>query len=319
MLSYSEINEILKNFDTTSYNRLQIGRNKPLVISIYSYLSSLNVSKEVLDILISNIAYLDENKVNIPLYLDILSKSLGFINDYSLKEVLDIVMDVHHIYYRECLDISLEDYLHDVNDNVLRKLYLDRNGKYLDKNFSSDSCFRYISDLKLVAAMVLDLKEYREFLGYIDEFTKYQGSYSPFKLFRFYVKLRKKLKGVTCLFWDIVYGNEYLLSLYKSNIKVSEIYKENVYNIGYKNKKISDNIQLDLFTYNDSSSYIKVNNDFKCFQICTLYNSKELLNFKQEKDLVDYYNELMSKNRKDVIVLPKLKSEVRAKYIYDVN
>ena len=47
MMTYKEINEFLMSFNTTSYNRSQIGNNKQIIISIYEFLNKLNLSKEI--------------------------------------------------------------------------------------------------------------------------------------------------------------------------------------------------------------------------------------------------------------------------------
>lgn len=318
MLSYLEINEILKKFDANLYNKFQVGSDKKLILSIYEFLNHLNLSKEIIEPLMKHIAYLNIKEIDLVFYLEILSKSLGFINKYSLKEVLDTLKLVHDVYKREN-SFSLEEYLHEIPENRMRRLFLDRNGKYLEKYFNNE-CLVFISDLKLSAAITLGQKEYNEFICYIDDFKKYQGTYSPFKLFRTYFKVRRKLSRESCLFWDIIYGIEYILSLYKSNIDLKEIYKENVFiKEDYRRKANNKIVQLDLFTYQDTDSYLRVNEDIKGFQLCTLYNSKEVPSFKQETELIEYYNKLIKKGKKNVIVLPKLKNQVRTSYHLEIN
>ena len=69
MMSYQEINEFLTSFNINSYNRTQIGNSKQLIITIYEFLSKLNLSKSNIDTIISNIAYLNKETTNIALYL----------------------------------------------------------------------------------------------------------------------------------------------------------------------------------------------------------------------------------------------------------
>ena len=69
MMTYESINKFLSHFNTNSYNRSQIGNNKHLIITVYEYLIKLNVSKETAETLISNIAYLSKDHLNISLYL----------------------------------------------------------------------------------------------------------------------------------------------------------------------------------------------------------------------------------------------------------
>ena len=58
------------------------------------------------------------------------------------------------------------------------------------KNFESELALSYISDLKLASAIALEQKEYKEFIGYIDNFEIYQDSYSPLLVFKTYNKIR---------------------------------------------------------------------------------------------------------------------------------
>ena len=323
MMTYKEINEFLMSFNTTSYNRSQIGNSKQIIISIYEFLNKLNISKENIDIIISNIAYLNKDNTNIALYLELLSKSIGFATQYDLREVIKVVKEIHDIYFKSSANILLEEYLHDTNDNRIRKLFLNRNNKYLIKNFESDTALSYISDLKLATAIVLEQKEYKEFINYIDNFENYQDSYSPLLVFKTYRKIRKQLKEDKRLFWDILFGNEYIVALNKHSMPINEIFKKNIYNNYKRNKKVDSEqltVQLDLFSYLEESTredIINVNEDLNSFQLCTIYNSSDLPNYEEEKDLIMYYEKLL--NNKDMIVLPKLKNQVVASYQYELN
>ena len=322
MMTYKEINEFLKSFNTTSYNRSQIGNSKQLIISVYEYLNKLNISKENIDIIITNIAYLNKDDINIALYLELLSKSIGFATSYDLREVIKVVKEIHDVYYPESADILLEEYLHDTNDSRIKKLFLDRNNKYVVKNFKSDEVLVHISELKLAAAISLDQKQYKEFIGYIDNFEAYQDSYSPLLVFKTYNVVRENLKEEKRLFWDIYFGNEYTVALTKHNMPINEIFKKNLFN-NRKSKSTSKQIsvQLDLFSYLEESDnneeVININEDIKSFQLCTIYNSNDLPEFNKEKDLILYYEKLLSS--KDMIILPKLKNQKVVSYQYELN
>ena len=100
MMSYQEISEFLTSFNINSYNRTQIGNSKQYIITIYEYLKKLNINATNINLIMSNIAYLNKETTNIALYLELLSKSLGFAHNYDLKEVLKTVKEIHDIYYK---------------------------------------------------------------------------------------------------------------------------------------------------------------------------------------------------------------------------
>ena len=317
MMTYKDINAFLSHFNTNSYNRSQIGNDKQIIIALYEFLQKLNISKETIEILISNIAYLRKDHLNIPLYLELLSKSLGYINDYELEDVIKVTKDIHDIYYDSVEKISLEEYLHDTSDTRISKLFLNRNNKYIEKFFTSDESYEYLAELKLIAAIHLNKNDYKEFIGYLEDFSKYQKEYSPLLVFKKYNELRKYLKPITKLFFDILYGNEYLVGLNKNSIQIDEIYKKNIFTEKKQPVRVIEPVQLDLFSYNELDNTPAVKEDIKCFQICSIYNAAELPDFQEEKDLLLYYNHLL--NNKEMIILPKLKNQSNAKYIYEIN
>lgn len=320
MMTYQEINEFLTSFNINSYNRTQIGNSKQLIITIYEFLSKLNLKTSNIDTIISNIAYLNKDNTNIALYLELLSKSLGFAHSYDLKEVLKTVKEIHDIYYKSSSLIPLEEYIHDTTDDRIKKLFLNRNSKYLMKNFESPEALRAVGDLKFASAIALDSKEYKEFLSYIDEFEKFQDFYSPLLIFKTYNKVRKELKNDKRLFWDILFGNEYIVALTKHSMPTKDIFKKNLYS-NYKKKNTSKQIavQLDLFSYleEDEEDTTYITEDINTFQLCTIYNSNELPDFEEEKDLLLYYMNLIK--GKETIVLPKLKSNRVSSYQYNLN
>ncbi len=319
MMTYKEINEFLASFKSDSYNRKQIGNNKQLIISVYEYLNKLGLSKETTEIIISNIAYLNKDSINISLYLELLSKTLGFLKTYELKDIINIVREIHDIYNKSSANIPLEEYLHDTQDTRIRKLFLNRNNKYILKNFNTSSSINYVCDLKLAAAISLSKKDYNEFITYIDEYEKFQDSYSPLINFKTYNKIREHLKDNTLLFWDTLFGNEYVVALTKNNIELKEIYKANIYSqYSCKEAEREQSIQLDLFSYQETEEKIDlISEDIKAFQLCTIYNSTNLPEFNEEKDLLFYYKGLL--NKKDAITLPKLKTQKSNAFLYDMN
>ena len=162
MKSILEINEFLKHFNYNSYNREQIGYDKKNILTIYEFLKKLNIPEELIVSLINNIAYFKVRDLNIPLFLEILSRSISFLNLYDLSELIKVVKEVHDVYYDNARQIPLEEYLHDTEETRLEKLFLDRNNKYLIKVFNNE---QYINELKFASALALDNKEYKEFLS----------------------------------------------------------------------------------------------------------------------------------------------------------
>lgn len=319
-MTYKETNEFLESFKSDLYNKLQIGSNKQTISSIYEFLDKLGISKDNIEKLIKNIAYLNQNHINLPLYLELLSKSLGYITEYALKDIINVTKEIHDIYYHHSPKITLEDYLHDFSGARLKKIFLNRNNKYINKNFEAPEMIDYVSDLKLAAAIALDSKNYKFFINYIDNFEDYKASYSPILMFKQYFKVRKHLKDKTLIFWDILFGNEYIVALNKNNIDIKDICQKNVFNKTTKSKQTESQelVQLDLFTYQDETmEESTIPNEIKSIQICTIYNATYLPNFTKEQDIVSYYKNVL--NSKEMIVLPKLKKESNAQYIYETK
>jgi len=318
MMTYQEINEFLSHFNTNSYNRSQIGNDKHTIITIYEFLTKLNVSKKTAETLISNIAYLRKDNLNISLYLEILSKSLGYSNEYDLKDIIKVTKDIHDIYYKNASKYDLDDYIHDTSDVRLTKLFLNRNNKYLEKVFDNNDVADYLCSLKLVAAMELEKNDYKEFIGYLESFNMYKDQYSPLLVIKTYEKLRESLKDTNKLFWDIYFGNEYLVALNKNSIPVEDIYNKNIFKSNKKQKKqLAVPIQLDLFSLEEEPKEVEIEEDVDCLQVCSIYNSIELPEFEAEKDLLMYYKNLL--DDKQVVILPKLKNDKRYTYIYELN
>lgn len=310
-MSSKAMNDFFKTFYPESYNRLQFGNDKNLIIKIYEYLEKINIDNKDINTIISNIAYLKTSDLNLPLYLELMSKSLGFTEQNSLDNIIKVVKQIHDIYFKYANNIPLDEYIHETEDVKIRKLFLNQNNKYILKTYSNENTQRLVADLKFATAIALEQKEYQDFVSFIDEYEKYQETYSPLLLFRTYTKVRKELKNDSKLFWDILFGNEYLVSLIKNGISINQIYKTNVFK--QKEKKYDKIEQLDLFTYQDVSE--ENFEEIKTFQIITIYNASKLPTFEKEKDIIYYYR--MLQDNKEKIDLPKLKGN--GIYAYNIQ
>ena len=123
MSTYEEINRFLSQFKTDSYNREQIGNNKQLIIKVFEYITKFKVYKKQAETIINNIAYLKKDSVNIPIYLELLSKSIGYLDTYKLKDVIMVVKQLHDIYRESANKIELDEYIHATDDEKTRKLF----------------------------------------------------------------------------------------------------------------------------------------------------------------------------------------------------
>lgn len=314
-MTLKEISAFLSSFNTNLYHKNQIGSHKPYIIAIYNYLKKQELSEERIDELIKYIAYFDKKDINLPLYLEILIKSLGYETDYSLEEILEIVKEIHDVYNQNMNLKDIVEYIHATEDEKLRNIFLSNN-KYLDRHFTSLKSLTYLDDLRLIAAIYLDDNAYKDFMKYLDNFAENKDCYAPLILFKTYTKLRTHLHDMPKLFWDIYFGNEYLISLYKYNINRHELFKKNIYSQKEKTKNTQP-VQLDLFTYQDFAEPTDKQLNLKPFQYCTIYNSISLPDFNEEKDLLLYYKNLL--DNKQIIVLPKLKNKKQASYMYETN
>lgn len=298
----------IDQFNHYSYNKEQIGSDKKIINVVYDYLKKINITQEDIKDIIESLAYQTKGTINIPLYLELITKSYSFANEYKLNEVLNVVKEIHDVYNENSISISLEEYIHDTEENQIKKIFLGKNNKYILKSFKKDVAIQYIADLKFASAINLDKKEYQEFLAYIDDYDNYQETYSPLILFKTYTNVRNSLKGSSKLFWDILFGNEYLVSLNKNNITIKQIFKENE-----PVKKSPGKEQLNLFNMEENNS--ETIKDIKTFQINSIYSSNYLPSFKQEKEYIMYYRSLG--DNKDSITLPKLKE--KNNYNYNVK
>ena len=283
-MTYKEINIFLSSFNTQQYNKMQIGSDKSTIMSIYEFLQRLNLSDDKINELILHIAYLRKNEVNVPLFLEILSKSLSYETSYDLNEIVEISLRVHKVYEDNYVDLS--EYVHEPSESRLRKLFLFHN-KYIDKTFIEEQTLSYIDELKLTAAIELDQNEYKDFTEYFNNIKK--NSYSPMHNFNTYLKLRNGLSRLTKLFFDIFFGNEYLVSLIKNNVNVAEVYEKN----------------------------FSVSKEINAFQISYICESKNVPTFEEEKDIIEYYKKALK--NKVLYILPKLKTKKVSSYIYETD
>ena len=164
MSTYEEINKFLSQFKTDSYNREQIGNNKQLIIKTYEYVTKFKVYKRQAETIINNIAYLKKDSVNIPIYLELLSKSIGYLDTYKLKDVIAVVKQIHDIYNVNANRIELDEYIHATDDEKTRKLFLTLNNKYLNRSFTTEDVLPYVNNLKFALAVELSNKENQHFL-----------------------------------------------------------------------------------------------------------------------------------------------------------
>ena len=303
-MSYQEIGDFLSHFNSTSYNRSQIGNDKTTIAKIYDFLKRLNLTKSDIEQLINNISYLRKEELNLPLFLELLSRTIGYIEEYKLSTIIKITKQIHDIYCYEVPNISIDEYIHLIETDRIKKLFLTKIIK--EKQFNID----YISDIKFASAVVLDQKEYQEFISFLED--PFNTILSPFTL---YIKLRKKLDKEAKLYWDIYFGNEYLILLNKANIPYEDIFQKNL-NIRKRKQRIEP-IQLDLFTYEETSKEELELDNYTIFQFSSMYESKDIPDLESEKDLLEYYNNLIE--GKKYVVLPKYKGSSNNKYIFNTK
>ena len=131
-----------------------------------------------------------------------------------------------------------------------------------------------------------------------------------------YIKLRNGLSRLTKLFFDIFFGNEYLVALLKNNVNIAEVYEKNFTVRKTNVRKEVEPTQLDIFTYQEVEEPKKVE-EVNAFQISYIYDSKNIPEFEEEKDIVEYYKNLLS--NKILYILPKLKNKKISSYVYETD
>ena len=279
MSTYEEINKFLSQFKTDSYNREQIGNNKQLILKIYEYVTKFKVYKRQAETIINNIAYLRKDSVNIPIYLELLSKSIGYLDTYKLKDVITVVKQIHDIYNPNATRIELDEYIHSTDEEKTRKLFLTLNNKYLNRTFTNEDVLPHVNNLKFALAVELSNKEYQDFINYIDNFETFQNTYSPLMMYKTYLRVRGSLNDLTKLFWDLFFGNEYMVALVKHSISVKDIHGKPFTTKSTKQNKVHNHEQLQL----------ELSDNLDKFQISTIYDSTLLTDYETERDMLDYY------------------------------
>lgn len=303
MSTYEEINKFLSQFKTDSYNREQIGNNKQLIIKTYEYVTKFKVYKRQAETIINNIAYLKKDSVNIPIYLELLSKSIGYLDTYKLKDVIAVVKQIHDIYNVNANRIELDEYIHATDDEKTRKLFLTLNNKYLNRSFTTEDVLPYVNNLKFALAVELSNKEYQDFINYIDNFENFQNTYSPLMMYKTYLRVRGSLKDLSRLFWDLFFGNEYMVALVKHNISIKDVHSKTFSTKSPKTNKV----------YNHEQLQLELSDTLDKFQIATIFKSNLHTDYETEKDMLDYYERLCKFNT-EMIILPKLKNN--SNYLY---
>lgn len=296
-MSIQGVGEFLSHFNCNSYNRTQIGNDKQLVIRIYEYLDKIKLSDEDKELVISNISYL-KNDIDIPLFLEILSKSLGYTEEYSLSKVIKVCKEVHNTYIDCINEISMEDYIHLTNDSRLKKIFIPNRNKLYNE--------QYLNDLRFASAIKLNNKEYTEFLSLLESNSK------TLLVFNKYLILRNTLNEEVRLYWDIIFGLEYILVLNKINIPYEDIFKKSNKVTISKPKELENPIQLDIFNYEEPTSIALAN--ISIFQIDIIYKTDNIPDIDKETELLDYYNNIVKRNK--YITLPKLRGKQSNKYIF---
>ena len=113
--------KFLIKFNISSYNRTQIGNDKSIIIKIYEFFKGLKISQNDTEEIIEHLAYLPKEEINIPLFLDLISKSLGFQEEYELAQIILTVKEIHDIYNENSNKVPLETYLKEDSEGRVKK------------------------------------------------------------------------------------------------------------------------------------------------------------------------------------------------------
>lgn len=199
-----------------NYNDNQLGSNENKVNRINQYLKKLKLNFTIRETIINYLSYQPEDSINCALYLDILSKSLSYIETMELSDLLPIVKNVHDVY-QNITDLRLINFINLTPDEVIDKLYV---GDY-KHSFETEELQQYLNNLRFTAAINLDNKQYKNLFNSLSGNITYSAHY----IFTLYKKLRKNLDKEPLVFFDIYFANEYLIELHKVNINIGEISK----------------------------------------------------------------------------------------------
>lgn len=303
-----------------NYNKSQIGSNEDKILRIKRYLKKIKVSYISREKIISFISYQKQDTFIIAAYLDLLSRSLTYFDSIDTMSLLEIIKDVHDVY-QNLVDINLNEFYYLKSDEIIEKLYIDKN---VTKSFATTNHLNYLNELRFIAAIHLNNKEYRNLFNSL---TNSNIAYSAHYQFELYKKLRTSLSLKTKLFFDIYFANEYLIELHKVKITMNKInYKKNIQhynkNVNYKNyylSKISYEIanvkpliQLSLFNEEKENKVTNYYNayicnftdlDYEIFQNSFLYDEGIELPIIDTK----YGLKLLTSEKNEEIILPKMK------------
>jgi hypothetical protein len=308
-----------------NYNETQLGSNEDKISRIKQYLKKLKMTYTRRETIIDYLSFQIEEDINCALYLDILSKSLNFIDTMELNDLLRVIKSVHDIY-ENVTDLNLNEFINLSQDEVIDRLYI---GSEIKRSFVTEELEQYLNNLRFTAAINLSNKEYKNLFNSLSNNITYSAHY----IFNLYKQLRKNLDLETLTFFDIYFANEYLIELHKININISEITsrrpstnynRKTNYRSYYVQKfeyldELRPTLQLDLFTVDKIDNYTKFSN----YYIST-YDLFEIEGF-QVSNLLDIENlpieetkygiKKIIENSKERFSLPASKKEEHAKEI----
>lgn len=268
-------------YNHETYNHQQIGNNEKTIRKVYDYLKSLNLLEDDIDTILYDLSYTLSSSINLPLFLNLMTKSIDYKQEYTIDNILIIVRQIHDIYNGYQISINLEEYLNSNEDTNNKNMYLSSDNKYILRNFKNNFPVNYIVELKYAAAMKLSDKDYLDYVSYLDDYQTLQETYSPLLLFKSYTTIREDLQGNAKLFWDLLLGNEYIISLYRNNILINQMFKENT---------------------------LSKEREIKTFQISSIYANKNLPIFNSDQEFLMYYRHYANTSENEII-LPKLKEQ----------
>ena len=308
-----------------NYNETQLGSNEDKISRIKQYLKKLKMTYTRRETVIDYLAFQIEEDINCALYLDILSKSLNFIDTMELNDLLRVIKSVHDIY-ENVTDLNLNEFISLSQDEVIDRLYV---GSEIKRSFEKEELEQYLNNLRFTAAINLSNKKYRNLFNSLSNNITYSAHY----IFNLYKQLRKNLDLETLTFFDIYFANEYLIELHKININISEITSRRTstnynrktnYKSYYAQKfeyedELRPSLQLDIFSVDKVDEYTKCKNkyikeyepfDFEGFQVSNLLLIDDL-----PIEETKYGVKKIIESSKEQIDLPKVKKEEVSKEI----
>ena len=300
--------KFLKDFNTETYNTEQIGNNKQTLSKLYNAFVEMKIPKNYIEQILLELSFYSKNNLNITLLIEIISKSLGYIEKYDIEDIVQTCKQIHDIYYRTTTKMSLEKYLSDSEDERVSKLFSNHCAKDINLGYNVEP--PHMADLKFAAAIELNQSEYQELVSYLENYN--ENNNAPLNNFQLYQKVRNSLKSQCKLFWDILFAYEFIITLTKNNISLKSLYPNNVLDT-QQMQSIEDIkiVQLDLFSYKEAEERPVITSDI--LQLSTIYNSN-FTTYKTETDLLSFY--LTLSNMEQSLYLPKLK-QTKTNYLYN--